>query len=67
VNVNAAEVLVNLVLLALIANDKRRGKIWVPYPLAFVVFGVLALASNYVKDWAWWQGLAGWMGSGGGR
>jgi hypothetical protein len=62
VNVNAAEALVNLVLLVLIVEDKRRGRIWAPYPLAFVVFGVMAVAANYVKDWAWWQRLAGWMG-----
>ena len=63
VNVNTAEALVNLVLLVLIVDDKRRGRIWSPYPLAFGVFGVLAVASNYVRDWVWWQEMAGWMGS----
>jgi hypothetical protein len=60
-NVNTGEALVDIVLLILIASDKRRGKIWVPYPLALAVFTVLTVASNYAKDWAWWQGLAGWI------
>jgi hypothetical protein len=64
VNVNTAEMLVNVVLLVLIVGDKRRGKIWAPYPLALVVFTVLAVASNYVKNWAWWHGLAGWIAGG---
>ena len=64
VNVNTAEALVNLVLLVLIVGDKRRGKIWAPYPLAFAVFAVLAVASNHVKDWAWWHGLSGFITGG---
>jgi hypothetical protein len=63
-NVNWAEAMVIFVLLILIAGDKRGGKIWVPYPLALSIFTVLAVASNFVKDWAWWQVLAGWIAGG---
>jgi hypothetical protein len=64
VNVNIAEALVNLVLLVLLIDDKRRGKVWAPYPLAFVLFGVVAVASNYAKGWAWWHGVSGWLAGG---
>jgi DMSO reductase anchor subunit len=64
VNVNTAEGLVDLVLLVLIASDKRRGKIWAPYPLALVVFTVMAVASNYAREWALWQKLSGWISTG---
>jgi hypothetical protein len=57
-NVNVAEALVNLVLLVLIVDDKRRGRVWLPYPLAFILFGVIAVVSNYAKDWRWWHGLS---------
>jgi hypothetical protein len=61
INVNTAEAIVDVVLLLLIINDKRRGKIWVPYPLALGVFTVMALTSNYVKSWAWWHVVSGWL------
>jgi hypothetical protein len=64
VNVNTAEALVIMVLLVLIVGDKRRGKIWAPYPLVAVLFAAMAVASNYVKHWAWWNGLSGWIAGG---
>ena len=64
VNVNTAEALVSAVLLVLIVADQRHGRIWVPYPLALVVFAVLAVVSNYAKNWAWWHGLSKWISGG---
>jgi hypothetical protein len=64
VNVNVAEALVDLVLLMLIVDDRRQGRVWVPYPLAFLLFAILTLASNFVRDWAWWQRLSGWIAGG---
>lgn len=61
VNVNTAEALVDVVLLILIAGDRRRGRIWAPYPLAFVLFGAAAVASNYAGQWGWWHVLSGWL------
>jgi hypothetical protein len=63
-NVNTAEALVDVVLVVLILADRRRGKIWAPYPLALLVFTVLAATSNYAKDWAWWHRLSGWIAGG---
>jgi hypothetical protein len=63
-NVNISEALTNVVLLVLIAGDKRRGKIWMPYPLAFVLFTLVAVASNYAKDWAWWHAMSNWLAGG---
>ena len=60
-NGNVAEGLMDLVLIILIVGDKRRGKIWIPYPLALVIFTSMTVTSNYVKDWAWWHRLSGWI------
>ena len=58
-NVNTAEALVDLALLILILGDKRRGRVWMPYPLSLVVFTAVAMTSNFAKDWAWWHRLSG--------
>ncbi len=63
-NVNVSETIVDVVLLILMIDDKRRGRIWAPYPLAFVVFTLLAALSNYAKGWAWWHGVSGWIARG---
>ena len=60
-NVNTAMGLVVLALLVLVADDRRHGRIWVPYPAFAVVFTVLGVAANYARDWAWWHSLAGWI------
>lgn len=57
-NVNTAMALVLVVLLVLIVDDRRRGRIWSAYPLVAVILGVLAVAANYAKDWAWWHHLS---------
>jgi hypothetical protein len=57
-NVNTALALVVFVLLLLIIDDRRRGKIWSAYPLAATLFSILAVASNYAKDWPWWHQLS---------
>jgi hypothetical protein len=64
VNANVSEALVNLVLLVLIVGDRRRGRIWAPYPLAFCVFTMLAVSANYARDWPWWHVLSGWIAGG---
>jgi hypothetical protein len=61
VSVNIAWALIDLVLVVLIADDKRRGKIWAPYPLALATFTGLAVVANYAKDWTWWHGLSLWI------
>lgn len=61
VAVNTAEALVIVILLMLIVSDWRQGKIWVPYPLALLVFTILAIISNDARAWAWWHRLSEWM------
>jgi hypothetical protein len=62
-NVNVAEALVDLVLVILMFQDKRRGRIPAPYPVAFVLFAVTGVASNYAKYWGWWHSFSGWLAS----
>lgn len=57
-NGNTAYALIDLVLLLLMMDDKRRGRLWPPYPLAFVAFTTMAWAGNYVREWGWWQSVA---------
>ena len=64
VNVNTAEALVCVVLVALMVGEWRLGRIWAPYPLALIVFGLVAVASNYVRNWAWWREVSGWISGG---
>ena len=45
--------LMDLVLLLLMLDDKRRGHLWPPYPLAFVAFTLMAWTGNYVREWGW--------------
>lgn len=61
-NVNTAEAIVDGVLLILIVGDKRRGKIWAPYPIALAVFTAMAVTANYASNWAWMQALSVWLG-----
>ncbi len=60
-NGNTAEALMVLILLLLIVDDKRRGRIWPPYPAFAAIFAVIAVAANYVKTWPWWHALSGWL------
>jgi hypothetical protein len=63
-NVNISEAMAILVLLMLILSEMGRGRLRAPYPLVSLVFIGLAVASNYAKNWAWWQGLSGWIAGG---
>lgn len=61
INGNVAMALVVVTFLILIADDKRRGHIWLPYPAMAAVFALMAVLSNFVRDWAWWHTLSGWI------
>lgn len=60
---NTAEALVVFVLLLLMVDDRRRGRVWSVYPSVAVVFSVLAVVSNYAKSWAWWHHVSDWIAS----
>lgn len=56
-NVNTSLILVDLILLALIVDDGRRGKVRAAYPIALVLFTLMSLASNFTGRWPWWHSL----------
>ena len=60
-NVNVGFGLVVGVLLLLVADDQRRGRVWVPYPLMAALLVILTFASNFVRSWAWWRGVSTWI------
>ncbi|MEK6397527.1 MAG: hypothetical protein V4734_05525 [Terriglobus sp.] len=60
-HVNFAMGLMSLVLLVLIADDWRKGKIYWVYPVGFVLNTVAAIAANYANGWAWWHAVATWI------
>lgn len=62
-SVNLAYALMCLVLVLLIADDRRRGRIRAPYPAMLGLFGAMAVASNYARGWGWWHAVAGWVAS----
>lgn len=64
VNVNTACALVDLVLVWLILDDRRRGRVWIPYPAMLAVFTVMTIASNFARSWTWWHTLSGWVSGG---
>ncbi|MGI4757439.1 MAG: hypothetical protein ACRYGF_11410 [Janthinobacterium lividum] len=60
-NVNVSLALVDAVLLLLIADDVRRGKIRAAYPVALLTFSATFLASNFAHGWTWWHALTAWL------
>ena len=57
-NVNISLVLVDVVLVCLMADDARRGRVRAAYPVALLSFSAASLASNFVGHWAWWHSLS---------
>lgn len=55
ISLNLSYIIVEIVLLMLILDDKRRGKIRLPYPLMLGLLGVQHLIMNYIAEWGWWQ------------
>ncbi len=60
-NVNVAEGLVVMCLLALLVLDWRRGKVWLPYPMAAGTMAALAVAANFAHGWTWFQRVTQWI------
>ena len=59
VHVNVAVGLMSLVLLLLMVDDARKGKVYLPYPVAFVLNTVVCVCANFANGWGWWHALAG--------
>lgn len=60
-DVNMAMGLMSIILIALLLDDARRGKVRAPYMVALVANTAVAVAANYAKDWAWWHALTAWL------
>ena len=60
-NVNVSLALVDVVLLCLVADDARRGKVRAAYPVALVAFSIPFLAANFAHGWAWWHTFSGFI------
>lgn len=56
-SLNISYILVEIVLILLILDDKRRGKIRLPYILALGLMAVQHLLMNFAGNWGWWQWL----------
>ena len=52
---NMSFIIVEIVLLLLILDDKRSGKIHLPYILGMFLFGLLHLSMNFAAQWNWWK------------
>ena len=60
-NVNLAMALMDGVLLILIADDLRLGRVRAAYPVALAANTVVALAANFAHGWRWWHALTAWI------
>lgn len=56
-SLNISYILVEIVLILLILDDKRRGRIRLPYILALGLMAIQHLLMNFAGNWGWWQWL----------
>lgn len=56
-SLHSSYILVEVVLILLILDDKRRGKIYLPYLLALGLMAIQHLMMHFAGDWIWWQWL----------
>jgi uncharacterized membrane protein YozB (DUF420 family) len=54
-SLNIAYFLIELVILLLLLDDKRSGKIHQPYKLAMLFFVIQHILMNFVLYWSWWR------------
>ena len=55
---HAGFILTELMTVALILNDWRLGRVWAPYPVFLILFGINHFLFEYAAGMAWWQALA---------
>ncbi|HQT24647.1 hypothetical protein [Daejeonella sp.] len=53
-SLNISYIIIEVVLILLLLDDKRSGKIPLPYVLAIILFIVQHLLMNFVAEWEWW-------------
>ena len=56
-SLNASYLIVEVILLMLLFDDKRSGKIRAPYVIAMILFSIQHFLMNFAKDWEWWRQL----------
>jgi hypothetical protein len=56
-NVNMAMGLMCLILMVLLADDARKGRMRAPYMVALAATIVVAVTANFAKSWDWWHAL----------
>ena len=47
--------IIEVILLLLLFDDKRSGRIWAPYKIAILLFAIQHLTMSFAKDWGWWR------------
>jgi hypothetical protein len=52
---NGSFIITEIILLVLLADDYRLGKIRAPYVVALLLFIPLHITMNLAGGWAWWQ------------
>lgn len=56
---NTSYILIEGVLVILLLDDRRTGKIHWPYILALILFSIQHVIMNFVAQWGWWRSLMG--------
>lgn len=56
-SLNLSYIIVELILLILIWDDKRQGSFHKPYVIAMVLFVVQHVLMNFAPSWLWWRNL----------
>lgn len=54
--------IIDLIVVLLMLDDRRYGKIRAPYPIMLAMFLVMQGTMLLAPGWAWWRGLADWWG-----
>lgn len=54
--------IVDLIMLLLILDDRRYGKIRAPYPIMLAMFLVMEATMMQAPGWGWWRAAAEWWG-----
>jgi len=53
-SLNISYIIIEIVLVLLLLDDTRSGKIKLPYVLALILFILQHLLMNFVSEWEWW-------------
>lgn len=56
-SLNSSYIIVEVILVILLFDDKRSGKARSPYIIAMILFGIQHFLMNFAKDWEWWRQL----------